>query len=178
MTSSLQKDSIDKKYRDLPYRPCVGIVLFNRDSNVWVGQRVPKPGDKLENAWQMPQGGIDNGETPVEAAFRELREETGIESAEIISETPEWLTYDLPEHLLGVSWGGKYRGQKQKWFALRFSGNDQEVDLNKHQEPEFSAWRWVPLESLPELIVPFKKPIYEELVRIFSRLSGSELNKS
>jgi len=173
MTTSSPLDEVNKPSRNLPYRPCVGIVLFNRDSHVWVGQRIPKPGDRLNNAWQMPQGGIDDAETPIEAAFRELREETGVESAEFISEAPEWLTYDLPEHLLGVSWGGKYRGQKQKWYAFRFLGDDQEIDLNQHEEPEFSAWRWVPLDKVPEMIVPFKKPVYEELVRVFADCQGA-----
>ena len=144
---------------DLPYRPCVGIMLFNRDGKVFVGKRI----DQTVESWQMPQGGIDKGEEPRQAALRELQEETGTDKAEIIAEMEKWVTYDLPEHLIGVAFYGKYRGQKQKWFAMRFTGTDADIDLMKH-EPEFSAFRWVDLAELPGLIVPFKRKSYEQVV--------------
>lgn len=145
----------------LPYRPCVGIALFNRDGLVFAAERIDTPG-----AWQMPQGGIDKGEAPREAALRELEEEIGTNAGEIIAETPGWLTYDLPPELLGKAWKGKYRGQKQKWFALRFTGTDADIDIvTKH--PEFTIWRWLPLTDLPRLIVPFKRDVYQAVAREF-----------
>lgn len=159
-----------KEFEALPYRPCVGAVLFNPAGLVWVGKRIPKSGDNLVDAWQMPQGGIDEGENPEEAVVRELLEEIGTDDAEIIAETTDWLTYELPEHLLGVSWGGRYRGQKQKWFAMRFLGDDDAFDLNTHKKPEFSTWRWVSLEQLPEMIVPFKRDVYAQVVSEFRDL--------
>lgn len=157
----------------LGYRPCVGIMVLNQAGHVWVGQRADMPGD-AEGAgtwWQMPQGGIDENEDPRQAALRELREETSIKETdvEIIAETPDWLTYDLPPHLIGVAWGGRYRGQKQKWFAVRFVGADSDIDLNSPEgpHPEFVAWRWSPPEQLPVSIVPFKRDVYLEVLRIF-----------
>ena len=144
---------------DLPYRPCVGIMLFNQDGKVFVGKRI----DQTVESWQMPQGGIDKGESPRDAALRELREEAGTAKAEIIAEMEEWVTYDLPEHLIGVAFHGKYKGQKQKWFALRFTGDDADIDLAAH-DPEFSDFRWVTLEELPELIVPFKRQTYRAVI--------------
>ena len=144
---------------DLPYRPCVGIMLFNQDGKVFVGKRI----DQTVEAWQMPQGGIDKGESPRDAALRELREEAGTAKAEIIAEMEEWVTYDLPEHLIGVAFHGKYKGQKQKWFALRFTGDAADIDLAAH-DPEFSDFRWVTLEELPELIVPFKRQTYRAVI--------------
>jgi putative (di)nucleoside polyphosphate hydrolase len=144
---------------DLPYRPCVGIMLFNRDGKVFVGKRI----DQTVEGWQMPQGGIDKGESPKQAALRELKEEVGTDKAEIISEMEDWITYDLPKHLIGVAFHGKYRGQKQKWFALRFTGEDGDIDLTTH-EPEFSAFRWVDLKTLPSLIVPFKRDTYKAVI--------------
>ena len=144
---------------DLPYRPCVGIMLFNQDGKVFVGKRI----DQTVEAWQMPQGGIDKGEAPREAALRELQEEAGTDKAEIIAEMEDWVTYDLPEHLIGVAFRGKYKGQKQKWFALRFTGSDADIDLAAH-EPEFSAYRWVDLKELPDLIVPFKRETYRQVI--------------
>jgi putative (di)nucleoside polyphosphate hydrolase len=160
--------------RDLPYRPCVGVVLFNPQGLVWIGRRADKPNDEGKGLWwQMPQGGIDEGEDPAEAALRELEEETGVRSAEIIAEAPEWYAYDLPEHLIGKAWGGRYRGQKQKWFAARFLGDESEIDISgRGHAPEFDAWRWERLERLPALVVPFKRPVYERVVEAFRHLAG------
>ena len=144
---------------DLPYRPCVGIMLFNADGKVFVGNRL----DQTVESWQMPQGGIDKGETPKEAVLRELKEEVGTKKAEIIAEMDDWVTYDLPEHLIGVAWHGKYKGQRQKWFALRFTGKESDIDLTAH-DPEFSSYRWVSLQELPDLIVPFKRQTYRAVI--------------
>ena len=144
---------------DLPYRPCVGIMLLNADGKVFVGKRL----DQTVEGWQMPQGGIDKGEEPREAALRELQEEVGTDKAEIIGEMDGWVTYDLPEHLIGVAFKGKYKGQKQKWFAMRFTGKDSDIDLTTH-EPEFSDFRWVDVKELPDLIVPFKRDSYKQVV--------------
>jgi len=144
---------------DLPYRPCVGFMLFNADGKVFVGKRI----DQTVEGWQMPQGGIDKGETPKDAVLRELQEEGGTRKAEIIAEMDDWVTYDLPEHLIGVAFHGKYKGQRQKWFALRFTGKDADFDLTAH-EPEFSGFQWVSLEELPTLILPFKRETYIQVV--------------
>jgi len=144
---------------DLPYRPCVGIMLFNAEGKVFVGNRL----DQTVESWQMPQGGIDKGETPEEAALRELKEEVGTKKAEIIAEMEEWITYDLPDHLIGIALHGKYKGQRQKWFALRFTGKESDIDLTAH-EPEFSDYRWVSLQELPDLIVPFKRETYQSVI--------------
>ena len=146
---------------DLPYRPCVGIALFNDDGQVWIGNRIG-----FEGAWQLPQGGIDEGETAEQAAFRELSEEIGTSKAEIVAQTPDWLTYDLPDHLIGKAFGGKYRGQKQKWFAMHFTGKEKHIKIDV-PHPEFDAWRWTDFCTLPDLIVPFKRPVYLQLVEIF-----------
>jgi putative (di)nucleoside polyphosphate hydrolase len=150
---------------ELPYRKGVGAVLFNADWQVFVARRIDTPGD----AWQMPQGGIDKGEDPRRAVLRELKEEIGTDEAKIIAETEGWLTYDLPAELVGRVWGGKYRGQKQKWFALRFAGCDSDIDLDAHHA-EFSDWKWAEFERLPEMIVPFKRAIYEQVVAEFRHL--------
>lgn len=143
----------------LPYRPGVGIMLINAFGQVFVAKRI----DADSDAWQMPQGGIDDGETPEQAALRELCEETGTDRGVIIAETAGWITYDLPDHLIGKVWKGRYRGQKQKWFVVRFTGTDQ--DINIHTEhPEFSAWKWAPVDQLVEMIVPFKRALYEQVV--------------
>jgi len=160
---------------DLPYRPCVGMMVLNKDGLVWVGRRVDSPEEPEGRGhwWQMPQGGIDEGEEPREAALRELYEETNIRSVRVLAESREWLTYDLPEHLVGVAWKGRYRGQKQKWFAMRFTGEEDEIDIAHPaggHAPEFDAWKWVPMAELPGLIVPFKRAVYEQLVAEFAPL--------
>jgi putative (di)nucleoside polyphosphate hydrolase len=151
---------------DLPYRPCVGIMLFNADGKVFVGKRI----DQTVEGWQMPQGGIDKGETPRQAVLRELGEEVGTDKAEIIGEMDDWLTYDLPEHLIGVAFHGKYHGQRQKWFALRFTGTEADIDLTAH-EPEFSSYQWATLDDLPGLIVPFKRETYKAVIAAFAPLA-------
>ena len=149
-------------YADLPYRPCVGLMLLNREGRVFVGKRI----DQTVEGWQMPQGGIDKGETPRQAALRELKEEIGTAKAEIIAEMEDWLSYDLPDHLVGIAFHGKFRGQRQKWFALRFTGEDRDIDLTAH-EPEFSEWKWLAAEALPGVIVPFKRELYAAVVAGF-----------
>lgn len=148
----------------LPYRPCAGVMLVNRAGRVFVGQRR----DTAIEAWQMPQGGIDPGEQPLEAAYRELWEETGVarDLVEFVAEADEELVYDLPPDLVGRVWKGRWRGQRQRWFLFRFLGNDDQVDIAT-PEPEFRAWRWVEPAELPELIVPFKRAIYTRLLELF-----------
>jgi putative (di)nucleoside polyphosphate hydrolase len=147
---------------DPAYRRNVGLMLLNAQGLAWVGQRL----DRTDDAWQMPQGGIDAGETPEAAALRELEEEIGTAKAEILCELPGWLTYDLPPDLAARFWKGRWRGQAQRWFTLRFTGADRDIDIaTKH--PEFGAWRWVPRAELPHLIVPFKRPVYEAVVALF-----------
>jgi putative (di)nucleoside polyphosphate hydrolase len=159
---------------DLPYRPCVGTMVLNRDGRVFIGRRVGGPEHSdLTHAWQMPQGGVDAGEDTWAAALRELYEETNIHSVEKLAEIPGWLSYDIPRELVGDAWSGKYRGQTQKWYALRFTGNDSEIDIAHPadgHEPEFAAWRWEPIQNLPALVVPFKRPVYERVVQEFARL--------
>ena len=164
------------RFENLPYRPCVGIMLLNRQGLAFIGRRKdgPEHGDEV-HVWQMPQGGIDEGEDPWPAALRELYEETNIRSVEKIGEIEGWLTYDIPREIVGQAWKGKYRGQKQKWFALRFTGDDSEIDIahpgGGHHKPEFVAWRWEPVANLPRLIISFKRAVYERVVREFSNLA-------
>lgn len=161
-------ESVDPYSNDpRPYRPCVGLMLINADGHVFVGNRIDVPG----RHWQMPQGGIDQGETPEQAAWRELHEEVGTDKAEILAESKTWYPYDLPQALSRRIWKGKYRGQTQRWFALRFLGDDSDIDLTVHK-PEFAEWRWVPLPDLPKLVVPFKRPIYERVIEEFAEFGA------
>ncbi len=159
----------------LPYRPCVGIAVFNRHGHVFVGQRVG--GNELLapcDIWQMPQGGIDRGEAPLDAALRELWEETSIKTVSLLAEAPEWIYYDLPVHLVGKAWKGRYRGQKQRWFAFRFEGDETQINISSPgdgHKPEFQKWSWMPLASLPAQVVPFKRAAYEQVVGHFNSLA-------
>jgi putative (di)nucleoside polyphosphate hydrolase len=169
-----KKKNIDPE--SLPYRPCVGMMVLNRDGLVWVGHRMVDPEGEMVGStrlWQMPQGGIDKGEEPLKAALRELYEETGIRSVSLIAEAPDWIRYDLPTERVGVVWNGKYRGQTQKWFAFRFDGDDSEVAINPPpggHDAEFDGWAWKPMAELPDLIVPFKRKVYDEVVATFRHL--------
>ncbi|MEE4339235.1 RNA pyrophosphohydrolase [Erythrobacter sp.] len=151
---------------DLPYRPCAGFMLLNEENRVFVGQRIEK---RAHGTWQMPQGGIDPGEDKQSAALRELGEETGItpDLVEIITPASKPLRYDLPPELLGKVWKGKYRGQEQHWFLGRFLGSEGDIDLEAHDPPEFNAYRWIEPEQLPELIIPFKRQVYREILEEF-----------
>ena len=161
-------------FESLPYRPCAGLTVFNREGLVFIGRRSSGP-EHIDDThvWQMPQGGIDEGEEPYAAALRELYEETNIKSVEKLGGVADWLHYDIPRDIVGAAWHGKYRGQKQKWYALRFTGDEDEIDIKNPgggHKPEFIAWRWEKLERLPELVVPFKRKIYERVVAEFAPL--------
>lgn len=145
----------------LPYRKSVGIILLNKDKKAFIGKRI----NSIAGGWQMPQGGMDDNETIENAAFRELKEETGTNNAKIIAKTENYYYYDLPDELLKEIWKGEFRGQQQIWFALSFLGKDNEIDLNKHQPPEFSDWRWEKLSEIPNLIVSFKKQLYLDVIK-------------
>lgn len=153
-------------FEERPYRPCVGIMLLNGGGQVFVAQRI----DQQVEAWQMPQGGIDAREDPRQAVFRELKEEIGTDHAEVLAESRGWLDYDLPRDLADKVWRGRFRGQTQKWFALRFLGQDSDIDIET-EHPEFNAWRWAPMADLPRLIVPFKRDNYEKVVAEFRHLA-------
>jgi putative (di)nucleoside polyphosphate hydrolase len=162
------------RIEDLPYRPCVGMAVLNRHGRVLIGRRTdgPEQVDQV-HVWQMPQGGIDEGEDPYPAALRELHEETNIRSVEKLGEIAEWLYYDLPGDLVGRAWKGRYRGQKQKWYAFRFVGDESEIDILNPaggHEPEFVERRWEPMANLPNLVVPFKRTVYERVVHEFGEL--------
>jgi len=150
----------------LPYRRGVGIMLLNALGDVFVAQRIDMPSD----AWQMPQGGIDEGETPEAAAWREMEEEIGTRAAKLLAESRDWYRYDLPAELVPKLWHGRYRGQEQKWFAFRFTGRDSDVAIDS-AHAEFSAWKWAPMAALPQLIVPFKRRLYSELIVEFGPLA-------
>jgi putative (di)nucleoside polyphosphate hydrolase len=158
MSKTIDRDS-------LPYRPAAGVMLLNREGKVWVGQRL----DSTLEAWQMPQGGLDPGEEAEAGALRELGEETGIprDKVEILARAPEQLLYDLPNDLIGKVWKGKWRGQRQTWFLMRFTGEDADVNLQT-PEPEFRAWKWAEPEELPDLIVPFKQGLYRDVLKAFA----------
>ena len=157
---------MSKRILVLPYRPCAGIMLLNNKGKVFVARRI----DTDTEAWQMPQGGIENGEDPKVAAIRELEEETGITQADIIAEYQDWLTYDLPDKLYGKVWKGRYGGQTMKWYVMRFHGEDSDINI-KTRHPEFSSWRWVDMNDLQEIIVPFKRDIYKALSEKFYYLT-------
>jgi putative (di)nucleoside polyphosphate hydrolase len=158
---------------ELPYRPCIGVMVLNREGLAFIGRRNNGPEHVDEtHCWQMPQGGIDKGEDPWPAAKRELYEETNIRSIVKLGEITEWLTYDLPPDLVGKAWKGRYKGQTQKWYAVRFCGKEREIDIltpGGGHDPEFIDWRWEPIANLPDLIVPFKRPVYEVIVKEFAR---------
>ena len=154
-----------KDFSDLPYRPGVGMMVLSPEGLVFVARRI----DMRSEAWQMPQGGIDEGETPEQAAIREFREEVGTDKVEIIAESERWLSYDLPEELLPQLWGGRFRGQNQKWFVVRFTGTDDDINIAT-ENPEFLDWKWVELEAIADLIVPFKRRLYQDLVAEFGAI--------
>lgn len=165
------------EFAALPYRPCVGIMLLNAAGLVWVGRRADE--DQVEHVapghvWQMPQGGVDPGEDLLAAAKRELWEETNVRSVSLLAEAPDWYAYDIPRDVVGAKWKHKWRGQTQKWFAFRFEGDEREIDvLNPPQGGvEFAEWRWERMERLPELIIPFKRPVYEKVVAAFRHLGA------
>lgn len=162
MSNSLNEPSTALDRSDLLYRPSVGIALFNNERKVFVGERIDTPG-----AWQMPQGGVDPGEAPEQTALRELDEEVGTDRAEIIKIADRKIRYELPDHVVRSLWNGKYRGQEQTWVAAKFTGQDNDINLNSFDPPEFSAWQWVELEQTLDLIVPFKRGIYVQIIELF-----------
>lgn len=164
MSKTSQKEMTPEQIAALPYRPNVGVMMINGEGAVWVGQRM----DRYKDAWQMPQGGIDKGEDARLAALRELEEETGVtpDLVEVVAESNGWLPYDLPHEVVPHFWGGKYRGQEQKWFLLRFTGRDEQINIAT-DDPEFSAWCWLSVDQLVDKVVPFKKEVYARVVEEF-----------
>ena len=156
---------MDEKFKNLPLRNGVGIVVLNKKNKVFVAKRIDNP----KNFWQMPQGGVDNGEEFLTAAYRELEEETSIKNVELIQEIDETLTYELPDHLLGIIWKGKYKGQKQKWFIMRFLGDDEDINI-KTKKPEFFEWKWIDLDMITEVVVDFKFNVYKELKKKIKKI--------
>ena len=156
---------MNKNFKDLPLRSGVGIVLLNKQNKVFVAKRIDNP----KNFWQMPQGGVDKGENYLEAAYRELEEETSIKSVELIKELDGTITYELPDRLLGIVWKGKYKGQKQKWFLMRFVGKDEEINI-KTKKPEFLDWKWINLDQITEFVVDFKLHVYKELQKKIKKI--------
>ena len=150
-------------YQQRPYRPCVGIFLLNNDGLVFAGRRI----DSRAEAWQMPQGGIDAGESPLQACMREMREEIGTNTAELVSQHNDWLYYDIPLPLADRLWQGRYKGQKQKWIALRFNGDDADINIAT-EEPEFCEWKWLSPHDLVDLAVPFKRDVYQNVLAVFA----------
>ena len=155
------------EFKNLPYRSGVGIVVLNKDNKVFVAKRIDNP----KNFWQMPQGGVDKNEDYLSAAYRELEEETSIKSVELISELDGLITYDLPDHLLGIIWKGRYKGQTQKWYLMRFTGNDEEINI-KTKHPEFLEWKWVELSEITKLVVNFKLDLYQQVQRKVEKISN------
>ena len=149
---------MEEKFKNLPFRNGVGIILLNNDNKVFVAKRIDNP----KNFWQMPQGGVDNNENFLSAAYRELEEETSIKKVELIKEIDGITTYELPEHLLGIIWKGKYKGQKQKWFLMRYIGKDEDININT-KKPEFLEWKWIDISRITEVVVDFKLEVYKEL---------------
>ena len=162
----MPRSGLTVRHEDLPYRPCVGVMLINDEGLVFVGRRI----DQTVEGWQMPQGGIDMGENPEQAALRELKEEIGTNKAELLREMDGWLDYDLPAHLVGVALKGRYRGQRQKWLAMRFTGTDKDSNVAT-DEPEFGEWKWLAMEALPRMIVPFKRDTYTKVIEAFHDLA-------
>jgi putative (di)nucleoside polyphosphate hydrolase len=163
-------------FDSLPYRPCVGLMVLNPAGRVFIGRRRGGPEHvDATHSWQMPQGGVDPGEDPWPAALRELYEETSIRSVDKLGEVADWLSYDIPRDIVGQAWKGRYRGQTQKWFALRFTGSEREIDIAHPpggHKPEFIEWRWEPMQNLTKLIIPFKRPVYERVVKEFAKFAG------
>ena len=158
MQLSYLMDKMNEKFKKLPLRNGVGVIILNRENKVFVAKRI----DNAKNFWQMPQGGINDGEDDLDAAYRELEEETSIKNVELIKELEGTVTYELPDHLLGVIWRGKYRGQKQKWFLMRFKGEEKEINI-KTKNPEFFEWKWIEVDQITEVVVDFKLHVYKEL---------------
>ena len=149
---------MNRRLINLPLRNGVGILVLNENNKVFVAKRIDNP----KNYWQMPQGGIDKGESYLEAAYRELKEETSMQSVSLIKEIEDYITYNLPDHLLGIIWRGKFKGQKQKWYVLRFNGDDSEIDINTFK-PEFLSWKWIKIDDLTDVVVDFKFKVYEKI---------------